>query len=113
MMESLGWEVAKPIVPEVYDYLCRDPLNGQTARVQVKTLRIRKDRDNALVVYARKGNKEAYTKEDTDYIVGVDLEGNRAFMFECEGYSEYWSTEQSAAKRWIELVANNNIEEAV
>lgn len=108
MMKTLGWEVSKPIVPEVYDYLCRDPLNGESYRVQVKTLRVRKDRDNALVVYARKGNGKPYTKEDTDYFIGVDLEGNRAFMFECEGNTEYWRAETS--KRWIELTANHSAE---
>lgn len=100
-MESLGYEVAKPLVPEVYDFLARDPINGNSYRIQVKTLRIRSDRDNALVVYAKRGDGKPYTKEDVDYIVGVD--GNRAFMFECEGHSEYWSTEQTAKKRWILL----------
>jgi hypothetical protein len=101
LMESLGYEVAKPLCPEVYDFLARDPADGKAYRIQVKTLRIRTDRDNALVVYAKKGNGKPYTKEDCDYIVGVN--GNRAFMFECEGLGEYWSTEQTAKKRWIEL----------
>lgn len=101
MMESLGYEVAKPLVPEVYDYLARDPANGQAYRVQVKTLRIRTDRDNALVIYAKKGNGKAYTPDEVDLIVGVH--GNRAFMFECTGLTEYWSTEQTAKKRWVEL----------
>lgn len=100
-MSSLGYEVAKPIVAEVYDYLARDPLNSETYRIQVKTLRIRTDRDNALVVYARKGNGQPYTPDEVDYIVGVD--GDRAFMFDCEGLTEYWSTEQTAKKRWILL----------
>lgn len=101
MMESLGYEVAKPLVPEVYDFLARDPINGKAYRIQVKTLRVRTDRDNALVVYARKGNGKPYTKDEIDYIVGVD--GNRAFMFECENLTEYWSTEQTAKTRWVEL----------
>jgi hypothetical protein len=108
MMETLGYEVAKPLVPEVYDFLARDPVNGKAYRIQVKTLRIRADRDNALVVYARKGNGNAYTKDEVDYIVGVD--GNRAFMFECTGFAEYWATETSAGKRWIELTGNPTIQ---
>jgi len=67
-------------------------------------LRVRTDRDNALVVYARKSNGQPYTQDDCDYIIGVN--GNRAFMFECEGLTEYWSTEQTAKKRWIELGAS-------
>jgi hypothetical protein len=102
MMETQGWEVAKPLIDEVYDFLARDPINGKAHRIQVKTLRIRADRDNALVIYARKGNGKPYTKEEVDYIVGVD--GNRAFMFECVGHAEYWSTEQTAKTRWIQLV---------
>jgi hypothetical protein len=101
MMESLGYEVAKPLVPEVYDFLARDPANGQAYRIQVKTLRIRTDRDNAYVIYAKKGNGKPYTPDEVDLIVGVN--GNRAFMFECTGLTEYWSTEQTAKKRWIEL----------
>lgn len=101
MMSQLGYEVSKPLVPEVYDLLARDPVNGAFYRIQVKTLRIRADRDNALVVYARKGNGEAYTTDEVDYIIGVD--GGRAFMFDCEGLKEYWSTEQSALTRWITL----------
>ncbi len=100
-MTQMGYEVAKPLVPEVYDFLARDPLNGEVYRVQVKTLRVRADRDNALVVYARKGNGEPYTSDETDYIIGVD--GNRAFMFDCTGLTEYWSTEQTAEKRWVKL----------
>lgn len=101
MMSQLGYEVSKPLVDEVYDLLARDPANGEYYRVQVKTLRIRADRDNALVVIARKGNGQAYTTEEIDYIIGVDHA--RAFMFECTGISEYWSTEQTALKRWVTL----------
>ena len=103
LMEGLGYEVSKPIVPEVYDLLARDPKNGAVYRVQVKTLRIRQDRDNALVVVARKGNGKPYTTEDADFIIGVD--GSRAFMFECTGLAEYWSPEQTAKKRWVELTS--------
>lgn len=101
LMEGLGYEVSRPLVPEVYDLLARDPANNQYYRVQVKTLRIRADRDNALVVFARKGNGQPYTTDDCDFIIGVD--GQRAFMFECAGQAEYWATETSASKRWIEL----------
>ena len=101
MMEQLGYEVAKPLVPEVYDFLARDPANGQSYRIQVKTLRKRADRDGALVIYAKKNNGRPYTPDEVDLIVGVD--GDRAFIFECTGLGEYWSTEQTARKRWVEL----------
>ena len=111
LMEGLGYEVSRPLVAEVYDLLARDPLKNEYARVQVKTLRIRADRDNALVVYARKGDGKPYTRDEVDYIVAVDCD--RAFMFECSGLSEYWSTEQSAKKRWVELTAKPEESEAV
>lgn len=101
MMTQLGYEVSKPLVDEAYDLLARDPSNGVYSRVQVKTLRIRADRDNALVVVARKGNGQAYTPEEVDVIIGVS--GDHAYMFECTGLSEYWSTEQSAKTRWLRL----------
>lgn len=101
LMERMGYEVAVPIVAEVYDLLARDPADGNVYRVQVKTLRRRTDRDNALVVYAKKGDGTPYTADEVDYIVGVD--GERAFMFECTGIGEYWSTEQTARKRWVLL----------
>jgi len=103
IMEGLGYEVSRPIVPEVYDLVARDPVNNEYIRIQVKTLRIREDRNNALVVYARKRDGKPYTPEETDYIIGVN--GSRAFMFECTGLTEYWSTEQSAKTRWVELSA--------
>jgi hypothetical protein len=103
LMETMGYEVAKPLVDEVYDLLARDPANGNSYRIQVKTLRVRTDRDNALVIYAKKGNGKPYTPDEVDYIVGV--QDNRAFMFECTGLTEYWSTETTAKKRWIELSA--------
>jgi hypothetical protein len=101
LMETMGYEVAKPLVDEVYDLLARDPANGNSYRIQVKTLRVRTDRDNALVIYAKKGNGKPYTPEEVDLIIGV--QDNRAFMFECTGLSEYWSTETTAKQRWIEL----------
>jgi len=98
-----GWEVADPVVAEVYDLVAKDPANGEWYTVQIKTLRKRSDRNNELVVYARKGNGQPYQPQDCDYIIGVD--GDTAYMFECRGISEYWSSEATAKKRWIKLTA--------
>lgn len=98
---NLGWEVAQPLCPEVYDLVAKDPVSGAFKTVQVKTLHVRPDRNNALVVFARKGNGQPYSPDECDYILAVD--GDRAFMFECTGNGEYWSTETSAKTRWIEL----------
>lgn len=108
---ALGWETAQPDIAEVYDLVARDPISREWKTIQVKTLRVREDRDNALVIYGRKGNGQPYSPAECDYIIGVD--GQRAFMFECTGQAEYWATETSASKRWIELTATKNEAEAV
>lgn len=105
---SVGYEVSKPIVPEVYDLLIRDPNNGRTYTVQVKTMFVREDRNNALVVYTRKGDGKPYGSE-VDYFVAVY--GDKAYLFENTHQGEYWATEASASKRWIELTAVNEINE--
>jgi len=60
-----------------------------------------------MVVYSRKGNGEPYTQPEADYIIGVlgakESEAPRVWMFENTGLSEYWATEASAEKRWVEL----------
>lgn len=99
----VGWEIAQPVVPEVYDLVGRDPANGQFQRIQVKTCRVREDRDGAIVVYARKGNGSPYTPQECELIAGVL--GEKVYMFECRGLSEYWSTQETASKRWVELTA--------
>lgn len=96
-----GFEVAQPIAPEVYDLLVRNPATNDYSRVQVKTARVREDRDGAIVVYARKGNGEAYTPDDCDMIVGVN--GGDVYIFPCRGISEYWSNPNSASDKWTLL----------
>ena len=101
---SNGWEVSLPVVDEVYDLVIRDPLTNEFKTAQVKTIRRREDRGNEMVVYAKKGNGEAYTAHDCDYIIGV--EGEDVYMFECTGKREYWAGDVSAAKRWIKFTAD-------
>jgi hypothetical protein len=100
-----GWTVHKSETDEAYDVLAQDPLNGEYKRIQVKTIRIRDDRGGDLVVYAKKGNGEVYTKSDADYIVGVQGTESppRVYMFENREIGEYWCGQSRAAERWIEL----------
>nr|WP_154895219.1 hypothetical protein [Paenibacillus xylanexedens] len=101
-----GWTVHKAETDEAYDILARDPLTGDYAKIQVKTVRQRVDRNNDLVVYARKGNGTTYDLSDADYIVGVwavDGEMPRVFMFENRCLTEYWCAEARASERWVEL----------
>lgn len=102
-----GWTVAKTETQESYDIVAREPNNGAWKTFQVKTIKLRSDRRNEMVVYARKGNGEAYTQPEADYIIGVlgakEAEAPRVWVFENTGLTEYWATEASAEKRWIEL----------
>ncbi|NGM81246.1 hypothetical protein G5B47_02335 [Paenibacillus sp. 7124] len=101
-----GWTVHQSETDEAYDILARDPVSGDYAKIQVKTVRQRMDRGGDLVVYARKGNGTTYDLADADYIVGVwAVEGEvpRVFMFENRLLGEYWCAEARASERWIEL----------
>lgn len=101
-----GWTVHKAETDEAYDILARDPLTGDYAKIQVKTVRQRLDRGGDLVVYARKGNGTTYDLSEADYIVGVwavDGEMPRVFMFENRLCGEYWCAEARASERWVEL----------
>jgi len=102
-----GWTVHTADTDEAYDILATDPLNGEHYRIQVKTIRQRNDRGNELVVYAKKGNGEPYTKSDADLIIGVWCPDGatmpRVYMFEVRGIGEYWAGEQRAVERWGEL----------
>lgn len=101
-----GWTVYESETAEAHDILAQDPLSGDYVKIQVKTIRQRSDRNNELVVYAKKGNGEPYAKSDAHYIVGIwaaNGEVPRVYMFENEGYGEYWASEASAARRWAEL----------
>jgi len=101
-----GWTVHKAETDEAYDILACDPLSGDYAKIQVKTVRQRMDRGGDLVVYARKGNGTTYDLSDADLIIGVwaqDGEMPRVFMFENRLCGEYWAREASASERWVEL----------
>jgi hypothetical protein len=101
-----GWTVHKSETDEAYDILATDPLTGEHKRIQCKTIKLRDDRRNEMVIYARKGSGEPYAKSDADYIVGVLVtEGAppRVWMFENRGIGEYWASQTKAAERWVEL----------
>lgn len=96
LLTEFGWEVSRPLVPETYDLLARDPATGEYHRVQIKTVRRRADRGNQPVVYATKNNGEPYTTAEIDWIMGV--EGNKAYIFKCRDKKEYWLNEVDVHK---------------
>lgn len=101
-----GWRVHESRTAEAYDILATDPVSGEFAKIQVKTIRQRMDRGGDLVVYAKKGNGTAYDRADADLIIGVwviEGEAPRVFIFENRLCGEYWASEARASERWIEL----------
>ena len=96
-----GYEVAEPVVAEPYDLLFRKKDDKRTYRAQVKTCRVRDDREDAIIVYAKKNNGDVYTKKDCDYIIGV-LDDD-VYIFDCRGIGEYWVTENTIKKNWTRL----------
>ncbi|ETT64904.1 hypothetical protein BSK66_07790 [Paenibacillus odorifer] len=101
-----GWTVHQSETDEAYDVLAQDPVSGDYARIQVKTVRQRADRGGDLVVYAKKGNGTTYDLADADYFIGVLPDGSaapRVFMFENRLIGEYWCNEARASERWVEL----------
>ncbi len=98
---AAGFEVSEPIAPEVYDLTVRNPVTNEYHRVQVKTARVREDRDGAIVVYARKSGGEPYSPDDCDFIIGVN--GSDVYMFPCSGLAEYWATPGNVERKWTKL----------
>lgn len=101
-----GWTVHQAETAEAYDILARDPLTGEFAKIQVKTVRQRDDRGGDIVIYAKKGNGTTYDRSEADYIVGVwavDGEIPRVYMLENRMCGEYWASEARASERWVEL----------
>lgn len=95
-----GFEVAEPVVAEAYDLLFRIP-GEPFLRAQVKTCRVRLDRNGAIVIHARKANGEPYTASDCDYLIGVL--GDCVYLLQCRGLSEYWVTPENADVNWVLL----------
>lgn len=98
---AAGFEVAMPIQPESYDLITRDPDTKETAYYQVKTARVREDRDGYIVVNARQGKNGIYPKDEVDYIIGVH--GRDVYVFDNREIKEYWTSPNSIEKKWTLL----------
>jgi hypothetical protein len=100
---AAGYEVLKPLAPEIYDLATRHPVTGETKYYQVKTAIERPDR-NAIVVHAKNGKKGIYPKSKIDYIIGVH--GEDVYVFENRELKEYWATPENIGDKWIKLKGN-------
>lgn len=102
-----GFSVAEMVVPEPYDLIVggKDD-NGDAIRftVQVKTLKVRNDREGQLVVRGASQDGTPYSKQEVDYLFGVDLKNNVGYLIRNNEQSEYWSKDVDTARvRWTEL----------
>lgn len=97
---SAGWQISKPEVAEVYDRIGYK--DGIFSRLQIKTIRNRDDRDGTPVIYATKGNGKPYTKEECDYIVGV--QGPDVYLVKVRNKREYWFPKKpNTDNEWIKI----------
>ncbi|MFZ4454278.1 group I intron-associated PD-(D/E)XK endonuclease [Salibacterium aidingense] len=111
---NVGWEVAEPVVDEVYDLVGRDPVNGAWATIQCKTLRLReKDGQNWYIIEGKRSNGGVYSSDEVDYMCGVDAETGDVYMTETRGLTEYWQRpgEHPAKYRWVKLTAEKEFGE--
>ncbi|WP_258838628.1 hypothetical protein [Mechercharimyces sp. CAU 1602] len=97
-----GHEIAQPVATESYDIVAKHPKTGVWHTYQVKTCRVREDRNGAIVVEARRSGGR-YTKEDADYFIGVC--GEDVYLIENVGFSEYWAS-KTTLKKWTKLKTN-------
>lgn len=104
-----GYDVSRPTMTQPYDLKAEDPLNGREVKIQVKTIKRRiRNGIESLVVYARR-NGNAYSHSEADLFIGVLVDDGvppRVWMFENRGLKEYWSNENRAENRWVELTTS-------
>ncbi|WHY01828.1 group I intron-associated PD-(D/E)XK endonuclease [Neobacillus sp. DY30] len=96
-----GWNVSEPIAPEAFDLVARAPGSSVWQRIQIKSARVREDRDGSIVCYARKNNGETYNESDCDLFIAV-LNGD-VYLFQNRNISEYWVTPDNIADKWTKL----------
>ena len=96
-----GWQISKPVIPEVYDLIGKHSETGECRTFQVKTILRRYDRKGEYVISGKKNNGENYSPSDCDYLIGV--EGKDVYLTECKGFAEYWASESTIEKRWTNL----------
>lgn len=96
-----GWSVSEPIAPEPFDLVARAPGSTEWQTIQIKSARVRDDRNGEVVCYARKNNGKPYDKEDCDLFIAV-ISGN-VYLFENRSISEYWVGAETINEKWTKL----------
>lgn len=100
---AAGYVVMEPTLPEPFDIgIMERGGNHDLKRVQVKTI-IERER-NGVAYYVIRGLKNSgkvYDRSDCDYMLGIA--GDKAYLTECMGLTEYWCKKSEASEKWKEL----------
>jgi hypothetical protein len=96
-----GWNVAEPIAPEAFDLVARAPGSTEWQRIQIKSARVRDDRNGEIVCYTRKNNGKVYDLDDCDLFIAVL--NSDVYMFANRSISEYWVTPSNIEEKWTKL----------
>ena len=107
MFLANGFSVFTSVVPESAALIVvgkGEDGRDRTFTVQVKTLKIRRDREGQLVVKGASRDGLPYSIDDVDYILGVHIPTHTAFLIPNNSQTEYWSKDwETARKKWTEL----------
>jgi hypothetical protein len=93
--------VSEPIAPEAFDLVARAPGSADWLRIQIKSARVRDDRDGSIVCYARKNNGKPYDESDCDLFIAVL--NSDVYLFPNRNISEYWVTATNITEKWTKL----------
>jgi hypothetical protein len=96
-----GWSVSEPIAPEPFDLVARPPGSTEWQRIQIKSARVRDDRNGEIVCYTRKNNGKVYDQDDCDLFIAVL--NSDVYMFANRNISEYWVTANNIEEKWTKL----------
>ena len=102
-----GFSVFQSQVPEAADLIVvgkDEEGDDKKFTVQVKTVKIRNDREGQLVIKGSSRDGVPYSSKDVDYIFGVHLPSSTGFLIKNNEQTEYWSQDFEVARRkWTEF----------
>lgn len=107
-----GFSVFTSVVPEVYDLIVigkDDEGTNVPFTVQVKTIKIRHDREGQLVVNGSNKGGKPYPAIDVDYLFGVHVPTSTGFLIPNNEQVEYWAKDFEVARsKWTEFTLGDN-----
>lgn len=97
-----GWDVNIPVAVESYDLIATDPSDKKMKRIQVKTMKVRRDMKDRLIVKGAKSNGKPYALDEADIIACIY--GTHLYLVENTEQTEYTaSSPKEAQKKWRTL----------